>query len=273
MSIQPIPGLHHVTAIASDPQRNLDFYTQVLGLRFVKRTVNFDDPGTYHFYFGDDLGTPGTILTFFPWPHASRGSAGLGEVTHTAFQVPSGSLEFWERRLASLGVPVERSEPRFHEQVLTLADPDGMKLELVALTDEETVDAVTVPPRFSDVPAEYAIGGFFGVTMLEMAIEETAQTLAVMGFYKVAEEGNRVRFAAAGRECAGKLWSDGRWVGPSHRVSGRRRCCATGLAHRDRQTYPDHGGARPRLLSLDLLPRAGRCAVRDCYRQPGVCGR
>jgi glyoxalase family protein len=198
MSIQPIPGLHHVTAIASDPQRNLDFCTQVLGLRFVKRTVNFDDPGTYHFYFGDDLGTPGTILTFFPWPHASRGSAGLGEVTHTAFQVPSGSLEFWERRLASLGVPVERSEPRFHEQVLTLADPDGMKLELVALTDEETVDAVTVPPRFSDVPAEYAIGGFFGVTMLEMAIEETAQTLAVMGFYKVAEEGNRVRFAAAG---------------------------------------------------------------------------
>jgi glyoxalase family protein len=196
--IQPIPGLHHVTAIASDPQRNLDFYTQVLGLRFVKRTVNFDDPGTYHFYFGDDLGTPGTILTFFPWPHASRGSAGLGEVTHTAFHVPGGSLEYWERRLAALGVPAERSEPRFHEQVLTLADPDGMKLELVALNDEEAVDAVAVPPRYSDVPPEYAIRGFFGVTMLEMAIEETAQTLAVMGFYKVAEEGNRVRFAAPG---------------------------------------------------------------------------
>ena len=100
----PIKGLHHVTAIASDPQQNLDFYTEVLGLRFVKRTVNFDDPGTYHFYFGDDAGTPGTIITFFPWPGARRGSAGVGEVTHTAFSIPSGAVEYWLHRLNEKGV-------------------------------------------------------------------------------------------------------------------------------------------------------------------------
>src|ERR1700749_1500186 len=96
---KPIVGLHHVTAIASDPQRNPDFYTQVLGLRFVKRTVNFDDPGTYHFYFGDDSGTPGTILTFFPWPPASSGLSGAGQVAKTAFSVPLASVDYWENRL------------------------------------------------------------------------------------------------------------------------------------------------------------------------------
>jgi glyoxalase family protein len=92
---KPIVGLHHVTAIASDAQRTLDFYTQVLGLRFVKRTVNFDDPGTYHLYFGDDAGSPGTILTFFPWPRANRGHAGAGEVAQTAFSVPLASIHYW----------------------------------------------------------------------------------------------------------------------------------------------------------------------------------
>ncbi len=124
-----VVGLHHVTAIASDPQRNLDFYTQVLGLRFVKRTVNFDDPGTYHLYFGDDAGSPGTILTFFPWPHASPGHSGAGEVTKTAFSVPAGSFGFWQDRLADEGIAVEHTGNRFEEDVLTFADPDGMKLE------------------------------------------------------------------------------------------------------------------------------------------------
>jgi glyoxalase family protein len=197
----PILGLHHVTAIASDPQRNLDFYTEVLGLRFVKRTVNFDDPGTYHFYFGDDSGSPGTILTFFPWPHAGRGSAGAGEVTHTAFSVPAGSLDYWERRLAQAGVPAERTGRRFEEDVLTLADPDGMKLELVAHANAGAVQN----PRFSDVPDQYAIRGFFGVTMLQLHQAETAATLAVMGFHKVAEQGNRLRFASPEGTAAGAL--------------------------------------------------------------------
>ena len=194
MPTPPIAGLHHVTAIASDPQRNLDFYTEVLGLRFVKRTVNFDDPGTYHFYFGDDAGSPGTILTFFPWPHTGRGSVGAGEVTHTAFSVPLASMEYWEQRLTAMGVLFERSGRRFAEEVLTLPDPDGMKIEIVGHADAGVVKA----PRFSDVPAEHAIRGFFGVTMLEIDAVETAKILGVMGFHKIAEEGKRLRFAAEG---------------------------------------------------------------------------
>lgn len=201
MPTKPIVGLHHVTAIASNPQQNLDFYTEVLGLRFVKRTVNFDDPGTYHFYFGDDLGSPGTILTFFPWPHASRGSAGAGEVTHTAFSVPLGSIDYWHQRLTEQGVVVERTGKRFEEDVLTLADPDGMKLEIVGHAEAGSVHA----PRFSDVPEEHAIRGFFGVTMLQIDAADTAKTLAVMGFHKVAEEGNRLRFASAEGVAVGAL--------------------------------------------------------------------
>jgi glyoxalase family protein len=192
MSIKPIAGLHHVTAIASDPQRNLDFYTEVLGLRFVKKTVNFDDPGTYHFYFGDDLGTPGTILTFFPWPNATRGTTGAGEVTHTAFSIPPASVGYWEERLAAM-LRVERTE-RMGETVLSIQDPDGMGIELVGHEEAAELKA----PRFSDVPVEHAIRGFFGVTMLERDREGTEGALALLGFRLVAEEGNRLRFSAEG---------------------------------------------------------------------------
>jgi glyoxalase family protein len=189
----PIKGLHHVTAIASDPQANLDFYTEVLGLRFVKRTVNFDDPGTYHFYFGDDAGTPGTILTFFPWPGARRGQAGAGEVTHTAFSIPAGSISYWEQRLTEKGVLVEHTGKRFAEDVLTFADPDGMKLELVAHADAPEI----VAPRYADVPAEHAIRGFFGVTMLHQELAPSEAALNLLGFVRAAEEGNRTRFRSA----------------------------------------------------------------------------
>jgi glyoxalase family protein len=190
----PIVGLHHVTAIASDPQKNLDFYTDVLGLRFVKRTVNFDDPGTYHFYFGDDAGSPGTILTFFPWPSASRGHSGIGEVTKTAFSVPVASLEYWMERLNGQNILVEQSGKRFEEQVLTFPDPDGMKIEIVAHGDGGEVNAA----RFASVPPEHAIRGFFGVTLLEQRANETAAILNLMGFKKVGDEGNRHRFSADG---------------------------------------------------------------------------
>ena len=190
----PIVGLHHVTAIASDPQRNLDFYTGVLGLRFVKRTVNFDDPGTYHFYFGDDAGLPGTILTFFPWPHASRGHSGVGEVTKTAFSVPVSSLDYWRERLTEQGVLVEDTGKRFEERVLTFPDPDGMKIEIVAHAAAGDVNA----PRFASVPPEHSIRGFFGVTLLESRADETAAILNLMGFQKIGEEGSRQRFAAEG---------------------------------------------------------------------------
>jgi len=194
MPLKPIVGLHHVTAIASDPQRNLDFYTGVLGLRFVKKTINFDDPGTYHFYFGDDLGTPGTILTFFPWPNATRGVVGAGEVTHTAFSIPPGSLGYWEERLAAAKVHTERTENRMGAALLTFQDPDGMGIELV----EHAESAELKAPRFADVPPEYAVRGFFGVTMLQRSEKGTQAALALLGFRLVAEEGNRMRFSAAG---------------------------------------------------------------------------
>ena len=191
----PIVGLHHVTAIASDPQRNLDFYTDVLGLRFVKRTVNFGDPGSYHFYFGDDRGSPGTLLTFFAWPHASRGHAGVGEVTRTSFSVPLTSIDFWEQRLLASKVRVERTGRRFEEDVLTFPDTDGMKIEIVGHVDAEPVDA----PRYASVPPEHAIRGLFGVTLFESNIEPTAAILNLMGFWKSSEDGNRFRFAAEGK--------------------------------------------------------------------------
>jgi len=190
---KPIVGLHHVTAIASDPQANLDFYTEVLGLRFVKRTVNFDDPGSYHFYFGDDAGTPGTILTFFPWPRAMRGTPGIGEVTLTAFSVPLASVDYWEQRLLSFSLPVERSQ-RFSETVLTFPDHDGMKIEIVGHEGAAPAN----PPRFASVPPEHSLRGFFGVTLFLKKSEETASILNVMGFTKRGEEGNRLRFSTEG---------------------------------------------------------------------------
>ena len=137
-----IPGLHHVTAIASDPQRNLDFYVGLLGLRFVKRTVNFDDPGTYHFYFGDSRGTPGTILTFFPWPGARRGIRGTGQVEATAFAIPPDSIGYWLERLKQQHVTAEKAPTRFGEEVIRLVDPDGLMIELIA-------EAAGVRPQIS----------------------------------------------------------------------------------------------------------------------------
>src|SRR3954452_24342038 len=125
--MQTLPGLHHVTAICSDPQANVDFYAGVLGLRLVKLTVNFDDPGSYHLYYGDDLGRPGTILTFFAWPGAPRGRVGPPQLTATSYAAPTGALEFWSRRLREHGVETQ-AVARFGEQALGFADPDGMKV-------------------------------------------------------------------------------------------------------------------------------------------------
>ncbi len=187
---QPISGIHHVTAIASNPQRNLDFYTRVLGLRLVKRTVNFDDPGTYHFYFADEIGSPGTILTFFPWPDAPRGRGGVGQVTLNSFCIPEQSLEFWEDRLRKAVVPTEKPEKRFGEEVLALSDPDGLRVELIGSSSKGKLH----PWSSSEIPLDQAIRGFHSVSLSEEGYEHTARVLEIMGFRKVAEEGIRFRF-------------------------------------------------------------------------------
>lgn len=179
-----------VTAIASDPQRNLDFYTEVLGLRFVKRTVNFDDPGTYHLYFGDDMGTPGSILTFFPWPHATRGRVGAGEISATAFLVPASSLNFWEERLLAAGTTVAHLGERFGEPVLSFGDPDGVRVEIIG----SHAAFESLRARTATIPAQHAIRGFHGVTLCEAGFELTARVLEIMGFHQKGQESNRIRF-------------------------------------------------------------------------------
>lgn len=189
-----IEGIHHVTAIARNPQANVDFYAGVLGLRLVKKTVNFDDPGTYHFYYGDEEGTPGTIMTFFPWPLAKVGTQGAGQTTATAFSVPEGSLGWWAERLESLGIRHEapQARPAFDEEVITLLDPDGLRLELVARAGDERA-----PWTGGPVPAEQAIRGFEGVTLTEWNPEVTANVVRdLMGFRAAGEGVDRFRFEA-----------------------------------------------------------------------------
>src|SRR5436190_2511623 len=133
-----ILGLHHITAIAGNAKRNYDFYTHILGLRLVKKTVNFDDPGTYHFYFADEVGTPGSILTFFPWEGASKGSQGTGQATEVMYSVPQGSLAFWKERLTANNIAIDASGTRFGEEFISFSDPDGLPLTFIVTKSEDT---------------------------------------------------------------------------------------------------------------------------------------
>ena len=128
--VNNIQGLHHITVLASDPQQNYDFYTTVMGLRFIKKTVNFDAPDVYHFYFGDEVGNPGTILTFFPFPSARRGKRGSGEATTVSFSVPKNTLEFWAERLSRYEIHFDGPHQKFGHDLLSFMDPDGMKMRL-----------------------------------------------------------------------------------------------------------------------------------------------
>ncbi len=197
-----IPGLHHVTAIASDPQRNLDFYVGLLGLRFVKRTVNFDDPGTYHFYFGDNRGTPGTILTFFPWPGARRGARGTGQVEATAFAISPESTGYWLERLKQHHVAAEKTSPRFGEEVIRLVDPDGLLIELIASSSGGQVE----PWADGPIPAQHAVHGFHSVSAALEGYERTARLLTdSFGYGLIATSGNRFRFAAPDDTASGRI--------------------------------------------------------------------
>src|SRR5207253_3772916 len=185
-----VPGIHHVTCITADVQRNVDFYVGVLGLRFIKKTVNFDVPDTYHVYFADEVGTPGTAMTFFGWPMLPWGPQGAGQVLAVSFQVPPSSLGFWQGRLRELGVDMAH-ERRFDTDLIVLRDPDGIRLELVG---EASDDRWTAWPQ-SPVEAAHQIRGFHSVGLCVREESPSASFLTgTMGFEEAGREAGRVRF-------------------------------------------------------------------------------
>lgn len=195
MGAQPderIQGIHHVTSVAGDPKTNVDFYTEILGLRMIKKTVNFDDPSTYHFYYGNRRGEPGTVLTFFPGRDRQDGKVGRGQTREVAFTVPEGALEYWRQRFRDLGVFTEQAEERFGEQVLRFRDHDGHSMELVE------GDSDVEPWEEASVPEEHALRGIHGVTLDSREPGATAEVLEALGFERVGVRKSRMRFVGAG---------------------------------------------------------------------------
>jgi glyoxalase family protein len=190
-----VTGLHHVTALASDPQKNVNFYAGILGLRLVKKTINFDAPEIYHLYFGNERGSPGTILTFFPYIDIPKGRKGKGQLTVTSFSIPENAMDYWIKRLGKFNVPFKGPEERFDELILYFEDHDGLGLELVANKNEAR-------PGFTygNIPSEFAIKGFYGIALSEEGYEKTAGLLiGQMDHALIAEKGNRFRYSASGK--------------------------------------------------------------------------
>jgi glyoxalase family protein len=261
-----ITGLHHVTAIASDPQRTLDFYVGLLGLRFVKRTVNFDDPASYHFYFGDARGTPGTILTFFAWPGARRGIRGTGQIEAPAFAIPPNSVGYWLDRFKEHHVPAEKTPARFGEEVLRFADPDGLVIELIASISSAGFE----PWADSTVPVEHSLRGFHGVSIALEGYEQTAKLLTETFGYRLVEQlNNRFRLAAPSEAGAGRIvdllcrpdGSPGRVAaGSVHHIAFRARDDAEQLVWRERLVD----------LGYNVTPVIDRTYFHSIYfREPG----
>ncbi len=260
-----IEGLHHVTAIAGDPQTNVNFYTGVLGLRLVKLTVNFDDPTTYHLYYGDGQGHPGTIMTFFPWPGAFKGRIGTGQLTVTSFAVPEKSLEYWRERLRKRGVEFDEATSDFGEELLFLRDPDGLQLELVS-TPNANPDRVW---ERGPVPTEHAVRGFHHVTLSENGYGRTASFLTqTFAFKQIAKEGNRFRYAVGNNGPSAIVdlvcTPEGRpgrvAVGTVHHVAWRTATDDEQLQWRDTLAKLDY----------DVTPIIDRQYFRSIYfREPG----
>ncbi|WP_132059820.1 ring-cleaving dioxygenase [Halorussus amylolyticus] len=260
-----VHGIHHVTAIAGDPQANADFYTEVLGLRLVKRTVNFDDTTTYHLYYGDETGTPGTILTFFPFGNARGGRPGRGQATATGFVVPEGAIDYWADRLESEGLDVDDPEERFGETVVGFRDPDGQPLELIA------GDSDIEPWADGPIPEEYAVQGFHGVTLHTRDPDVTGSVLEAMGYEREAEEddpegGDRVRYRTDAERATvvdlltreGERAAPG--IGTVHHVAFRTPDDDSQMAWRDRLSE----------AGLSVTPQKDRQYFRSIYfREPG----
>lgn len=261
-----ITGLHHLTAIASDPQRNVDFYAGLLGLRMIKKTVNFDDPSAYHLYYGDETGTPGTIITFFYWPgHEALGRVGAGQNTAIVFSARPEALGYWQARLAAAGVTAER-RTRFGEDVLALADPDGIPIEIVAVEDDARVGW-----GGGEVPSEHALRGMHTAELTVRVAAKTERLLTdVMGYRLVKRDGARARFAAPGGAA-----ESGRFVDVIGDASARPGVGGAGTIHHIAWSVPDDA------TELELQARLATSGypvsdVRDrdyfhsiYYREPG----
>ena len=201
MSKQLITGLHHVTAMAGTPQQNVDFYAGILGLRLVKKTVNFDAPDVYHLYYGDETGLPGSIMTFFPFRNIRPGTAGLGQAAVTTFSIPKGSVDYWVKRFVQFGVKHEPPQLRFDETVVRFEDMDGLGLELVANDRDERA-----PFTYGNIPLEHAIRGFYSIELWESAYERTESLLAnQLGHQFVAESGTRRRYSTGAQGKPGQV--------------------------------------------------------------------
>lgn len=261
----PISGLHHVTAICGDPQRNYDFYTRILGLRLVKETVNFDDPGTYHLYYADGAGTPGSVLTFFSWPKMAGGRSGTGQTSATAFSTSEAGLEFWQQRLKQEGVEVRGPMQRFDEVYVEFDDPDGMKLELVVANQA----AAFTPWAHSPVPAAMQLRGFHSVTLAEGGYERTHALLTrQMGWTLLKQSGERFRYQAPGNGPA-SLVDVLCLPGASHGLAG------TGTVHHVAFRVPDDDAQQRWHRALvefghNLSPMRDRTYFHSIYfREPG----
>jgi glyoxalase family protein len=186
-----ISGIHHITAIAGNAKRNLDFYTRILGLRLVKKTVNFDDPNTYHLYYGDKYGTPGTILTFFPWEGITAGRRGARQVTEIGYSVPENSLDFWLKHFEKNNILYNKPSEKFGERYLTFIDTDGLKQELI----EAKVPDNRIPWETEEISAENATRGFRNITITTNKTQPTADILTnVFGYRLLQQHVNRYRF-------------------------------------------------------------------------------
>jgi glyoxalase family protein len=263
MSIK-FAGIHHVTAIAEDPQENIDFYAGVLGLRLVKKTVNFDDPGSYHLYYGDAVGNPGTIMTFFSWPGAPRGRIGTGQVSTTSFAVPQDSLGYWLERLLQHGVRFDQPVRRFDETVVTISDPDGLAIELVARPETPDGEVWTG----SSVSPEHAIRCIPGVTLSERSAEVAENVLTnLLGFKKAAEGDGRTRYLSAG--------SDGSFADVVALPEGAVGQTAVGTVHHVAWRAPDEETQETwreelEARGLQVTPVLDRNYFRSIYfREPG----
>jgi glyoxalase family protein len=268
MAMNVISGIHHITAIAGDLQRNIDFYTGVLGLRLVKVTVNFDDPEAYHFYYGYGHGRPGTILTFFSWLGARRGRPGHGQVTAASLAVPRDSLSFWMEHLSANGIAPEKQPERFGQPVLSLTDPDGMYLELIetpAIHSSHAWEAGGVPP-------EFAIHGFHSATLSERENEATARLLTeTMGFHLLGHEHNRFRYESVHSHASGA----GRFIDVVHDNAAPEGRVAVGSIHHIAFRTPDDRQQQEWLAEIGDLgyiisPVMDRIYFHSIYyREPG----